>query len=59
MLKKYYKGEAPMGLNDDSAHEQKSKEQEELLKKIKDLEETLKANNMVMEEYQKSFEERL
>lgn len=29
------------------------------MKKIKDLEETLKANNMVMEEFQKTFEERL
>lgn len=30
-----------------------------MLKKINDLEETLKANNMVMEEFQKTFEERL
>lgn len=30
-----------------------------MLKKIKDLEETLKANNLIMEEYQKSFEEKL
>lgn len=29
------------------------------MKKINDLEETLKANNMVMEEFQKTFEERL
>lgn len=30
-----------------------------MLKKIRDLEETLKANNLVMEEYQKTFEERM
>ena len=39
--------------------EERKKEQEEMLKKIQDLEETLKANNMVMDEYQKTFEERL
>lgn len=30
-----------------------------MAKKIKDLEETLNANNLVMQEYEKTFEERL
>ena len=39
--------------------EETKKKEEEMAKKIQDLEETLKAHNLVMQEYEKSFEERL
>lgn len=63
-------GESIMGMSNTKQSESKvqvitkedeamKKKAEEMQSKIQDLEETLQANNLIMQEYEKSFEEKL